>query len=201
MQTQLRLEAFYTFNERFAKIRSKRIKKAVKGITGKRSVEVMNDDEQEASGSKKKRRVNCTKSVNNKSEINEAEESIAFMQKRSSEMSTSKKSRKRKISEKLISSQMENLEPSLSTDGVQSTKKVPYGKGKGKVQRGGKGRGSRRERIDAEMSETSMSDDCGGDQGQKVYGNKSDGLQEVRRVSLTLVAPLTCERMCSMTII
>lgn len=34
MQTQLRLEAFYTFNERFAKIRSQRIKKAIKGISG-----------------------------------------------------------------------------------------------------------------------------------------------------------------------
>nr|GEV09196.1 DNA repair protein UVH3 isoform X1 [Tanacetum cinerariifolium] len=33
-ETQLRLEAFYTFNERFAKIRSKRISKAVKGIAG-----------------------------------------------------------------------------------------------------------------------------------------------------------------------
>jgi hypothetical protein len=29
---QLRLEAFYTFNERFAKIRNQRIKKAIKGI-------------------------------------------------------------------------------------------------------------------------------------------------------------------------
>ncbi|XP_062210269.1 DNA repair protein UVH3 [Phragmites australis] len=34
-ETQLRMEAFYSFNERFAKIRSQRIKKAIKGITGK----------------------------------------------------------------------------------------------------------------------------------------------------------------------
>ncbi|KAG9448758.1 hypothetical protein H6P81_008723 [Aristolochia fimbriata] len=40
-ETQLRLEAFYTFNERFAKIRSQRIKKAVKGITGNRSSDLM----------------------------------------------------------------------------------------------------------------------------------------------------------------
>ncbi|XP_020674035.1 DNA repair protein UVH3 isoform X1 [Dendrobium catenatum] len=33
-ETQLRMEAFYSFNERFAKIRSQRIKKALKGITG-----------------------------------------------------------------------------------------------------------------------------------------------------------------------
>ncbi|XP_038903932.1 DNA repair protein UVH3 isoform X2 [Benincasa hispida] len=42
-ETQLRLEAFYTFNERFAKIRSKRIKKAVKSITGSRSAVLMDD--------------------------------------------------------------------------------------------------------------------------------------------------------------
>eukprot|EP01018_Ginkgo_biloba_P014778 Gb_23486 [translate_table: standard] len=40
-ETQLRLEAFYSFNERFAKIRSRRIQKAVTGITGQRSSEVM----------------------------------------------------------------------------------------------------------------------------------------------------------------
>uniref|UniRef100_A0A0E0KA92 DNA repair protein UVH3 n=1 Tax=Oryza punctata TaxID=4537 RepID=A0A0E0KA92_ORYPU len=38
-KTQLRMEAFYSFNERFAKIRSKRIKKAIKGITGKSFLE------------------------------------------------------------------------------------------------------------------------------------------------------------------
>ncbi|CAN6448080.1 unnamed protein product [Victoria cruziana] len=42
-ETQLRLEAFYTFNERFAKIRSQRIQKAVKGLTGKRSSHLMVD--------------------------------------------------------------------------------------------------------------------------------------------------------------
>eukprot|EP00850_Spirogloea_muscicola_P005046 SM000022S07260 [mRNA] locus=s22:839411:846038:- [translate_table: standard] len=39
--TQMRLEAFYTFNQRFAKIRSKRIQKAVTRIAGKRSEELM----------------------------------------------------------------------------------------------------------------------------------------------------------------
>eukprot|EP00252_Welwitschia_mirabilis_P021245 TRINITY_DN5382_c0_g1_i1.p1 TRINITY_DN5382_c0_g1~~TRINITY_DN5382_c0_g1_i1.p1 ORF type:complete len:1520 (-),score=430.47 TRINITY_DN5382_c0_g1_i1:9-4568(-) len=40
-ETQLRLESFYTFSERFAKIRSRRIQKAVTGITGRRSSELM----------------------------------------------------------------------------------------------------------------------------------------------------------------
>ncbi|KAL6551505.1 hypothetical protein OROGR_007659 [Orobanche gracilis] len=42
-ETQLRLEAFYTFNERFAKIRSKRIKKAVKEITKHKPSELMDE--------------------------------------------------------------------------------------------------------------------------------------------------------------
>ena len=41
LQTQLRLEAFYSFNQRFAKIRSKRIQKAVTRITGHMSSELM----------------------------------------------------------------------------------------------------------------------------------------------------------------
>lgn len=45
VKTQLRLEAFYTFNERFAKIRSKRINQALKGITGKPSLNLAEADE------------------------------------------------------------------------------------------------------------------------------------------------------------
>ncbi|XP_073064133.1 LOW QUALITY PROTEIN: DNA repair protein UVH3-like [Primulina eburnea] len=55
-ETQLRLEAFYTFNERFAKIRSKRIKKAVKGITGNKSSELMDEEMPQQSRVGKKRK-------------------------------------------------------------------------------------------------------------------------------------------------
>ncbi|KAI3754749.1 hypothetical protein L1987_54539 [Smallanthus sonchifolius] len=44
-ETQLRLEAFYNFNERFAKIRSNRISKSVKGIAGSKSSELMDYNE------------------------------------------------------------------------------------------------------------------------------------------------------------
>lgn len=57
-ETQLRLEAFYTFNERFAKIRSKRIKKAVRGITGKKSLDLIDESAQDGPRIKKKRRRN-----------------------------------------------------------------------------------------------------------------------------------------------
>ena len=66
MKTQLRLEAFYSFNERFAKIRSNRIKNAVKGITGKKSLELMDESAQDASKSRKKRRVSPSDSREDK---------------------------------------------------------------------------------------------------------------------------------------
>lgn len=57
MKTQLRLEAFYTFNERFAKIRSKRISKAVKGIAGSKTSESIDYNEVDASSGKKRKKV------------------------------------------------------------------------------------------------------------------------------------------------
>lgn len=54
-ETQLRLEAFYTFNERFAKIRSKRIKQAVKGITGNQSLYLDKADDLQESPAKMKK--------------------------------------------------------------------------------------------------------------------------------------------------
>ncbi|KAI3722327.1 hypothetical protein L2E82_33360 [Cichorium intybus] len=56
-ETQLRLEAFYSFNERFAKIRSKRISKAVKGIAGSKALNLMDDNEVDASNGKKRKKV------------------------------------------------------------------------------------------------------------------------------------------------
>ncbi|CAK8532647.1 unnamed protein product [Lathyrus sativus] len=54
--TQLRLEAFYSFNEKFAKIRSKRINKALKGITGKPPSEGTEEEEGVAGRKKSKRK-------------------------------------------------------------------------------------------------------------------------------------------------
>uniref|UniRef100_A0A6N2LFV9 Uncharacterized protein n=1 Tax=Salix viminalis TaxID=40686 RepID=A0A6N2LFV9_SALVM len=51
-KTQLRLEAFYSFNERFEKIRSKRFKKVVKGITGNQYSDMIDDLVEEVSKSK-----------------------------------------------------------------------------------------------------------------------------------------------------
>ncbi|CAH9090713.1 unnamed protein product [Cuscuta europaea] len=56
-ETQLRLEAFYAFNERFAKIRSTRIKKAVKGMTCSQSLELMDDTAEYTPARKRKQKV------------------------------------------------------------------------------------------------------------------------------------------------
>ncbi|XAR51839.1 Exodeoxyribonuclease I [Bertholletia excelsa] len=72
-ETQLRLEAFYTFNERFAKIRSKRIKKAVRGITGNASSELIDEFGQEASKGRKKRRIGASERGEDKLEKSASE--------------------------------------------------------------------------------------------------------------------------------
>ncbi|KAK3150798.1 hypothetical protein QOZ80_3AG0237930 [Eleusine coracana subsp. coracana] len=59
-ETQLRMEAFYSFNERFAKIRSKRIKKAIKGITGKSFPDTDEPDQDNPKTSKKKEESSST---------------------------------------------------------------------------------------------------------------------------------------------
>lgn len=68
MKTQLRMEAFYSFNERFAKIRSKRIKKAVKGIGGGLSSEVIDHNLQDGPRNGKKKRLAPHETEDNTSE-------------------------------------------------------------------------------------------------------------------------------------
>ncbi|KAM0845234.1 hypothetical protein ACQ4PT_056508 [Festuca glaucescens] len=62
-ETQLRMEAFYSFNERFAKIRSKRVQKAIKGITGKTFSETdeLNEDSPSTSSASKKKEAGPSK--------------------------------------------------------------------------------------------------------------------------------------------
>ncbi|KAK9117156.1 hypothetical protein Sjap_016103 [Stephania japonica] len=151
-ETQLRLEAFYTFNERFAKIRSQRIRKAVKGITGKHSLET-DKLPQEVSKSKKKRKVGISgseKPGTGGSEIGSVEKSSL------------KQSRKRKTSSEALPSEENNSEPSVPQENQQNTAKessrsLRSGRGRGR----GRGKTSgRRKRIvsNHESSECSSSD-------------------------------------------
>ncbi|KAM7280360.1 hypothetical protein ACFE04_007494 [Oxalis oulophora] len=106
-ETQLRLEAFYTFNERFAKVRSKRIKKAVKGITANKSSVLAEDAEQEVSKKPNKRKVRP--SDDNANTRESVEKSTSKKVKKSNVgKATSKKTRKRRDHEEHVTSDSDN---------------------------------------------------------------------------------------------
>ncbi|CAL1391910.1 unnamed protein product [Linum trigynum] len=137
-ETQLRLEAFYTFNERFAKIRSKRIKKAVKGITGKSSSTVLDDVPEEAHELTKKRRATPAES-----ELKSAEGSILSSDHNLSGKSTTKRSKKASTTAKDISSEKEESGQELLSGNRQQTAEGSNkcGRGRGSGGRKGKGKG------------------------------------------------------------
>lgn len=176
----MRLEAFYTFNERFAKIRSKRIKKAVKGITGNQSSELIDDAMQQVSKSRKRRRVSPVKSGDDKSgePSNWKEDIVSQRQSKSMEKSVPKPSRKR---------------PPQTSPGKSTPEQPPRAARRRKTNKQSpgigrrKGHGARRRRRkaspDFEQSETSSSGGNSGNDYQEVDGEKLDRPQQVRRVS------------------
>lgn len=56
LQTQLRIDAFYSFNQRFAKVRSARIQKALRGTTGRLSKEMVDIHSQDGGPPAKKQK-------------------------------------------------------------------------------------------------------------------------------------------------
>lgn len=188
LKTQLRLEAFYTFNERFAKIRSKRIKKAVKGITGNKSLQLMDDSVQDDSKSRKKAKVSQSAAGDDlpgKDSIT-AEAGVGKEETNSTEKSTSKQSRKRR---NRFPSEARNSEPPIKAVGRQNTNKgyTVRGSGRGRVRGQSVGRGRRKQNSGFENAETSSSDEGNNcDSEQEVQVEKHDGPHEVRRVSITV---------------
>ena len=179
VKTQLRLEAFYTFNERFAKIRSKRIKKAVKGITGNQASELMDDPLQEVSKSRKKRRV---------------KESDVQNQSKYLEKSTPKQSRKRRNGGESVPSIEENLETTMEEEGRRNQNRGLRGKGRGRGRGRGRGVGQGRGKRSSGLESCESSEDDSSDE-QEVLVDKIEGPEEVRRVSYNLFyAPLIIMR-------
>ncbi|KAG2261328.1 hypothetical protein Bca52824_068407 [Brassica carinata] len=91
-ETQLRIEAFYSFSERFAKIRSKRIKKAVKGIGGGLLSEVVDHTLQEGPRKGNKKRLSPHETEDNTSEkdLSKTDEKEKNKRKRSEKPSSSR---------------------------------------------------------------------------------------------------------------
>ena len=167
MKTQRRLEEFYTFNERFAKIRSKRIKKAVKGITGKQSLESVDNGVPEVSGSENKKT-----SGHHESEDDQSEKQPQGVQTNYKKKSTPKQSRKRtKPGDVFVS------ESPVSSEGRQVTKtRRTQMSGTGRE----RGRGKRKGSPTYEVPDFSSSND----EEEEVDMETEKGTVQMRRVSL-----------------
>ncbi|KAM7509106.1 hypothetical protein LguiA_019559 [Lonicera macranthoides] len=180
-ETQLRLEAFYTFNERFAKIRSKRIKKAVKGITGNKSLELMDDSVQDDSKSRKKAKVSQIAAGNDLpgEQSITAEAGVGKEETNSTEKSASKQSRKRR---NCFPSEVGNSESPIKAVGRQNTNKGSIGKGRGRARGQSVRRGRMKQNSGFENADTSNSDEGNNcDSKQEVQVEKHEGPHEVRR--------------------
>ncbi|KAF6175950.1 hypothetical protein GIB67_003438 [Kingdonia uniflora] len=145
-ETQLRLEAFYTFNERFAKVRSQRIKKAVKGIRGSRSSELVDVLPQEASKARKKIKVSPSgPELNLVEKIPNGDKII---------IGGSKSSISEKPTPKLFRNRTGGKRTKKGSTGSTRGKGRGRGKGLGK----GKGKGKGKETSHSESTETSSND-------------------------------------------
>jgi len=183
MQTQLRLEAFYTFNERFAKIRSQRIKKAVKGITGKCSTD-LTDNLAPASSSGKMR--GC-----DPSSLDEHKPESCSEVKDNSTRKNSKKPRRQKTESPSIQSENRvggNLSPKegqrIDKSGLTANSRRKRGRGRGRCGKRARGRVRVKEEVlNDDFTEASSSDDCG-DKGEMVkHIQVPEAMPELRRVS------------------
>ncbi|XP_077214440.1 5'-3' exonuclease family protein isoform X5 [Tasmannia lanceolata] len=176
-ETQLRLEAFYTFNERFAKIRSQRIKKAVKGITGNQSSELI-DLEQKGIKSREKRRISPSGAQRNKTQrsFDGLNDGGVGNEGEISEKAASKKRRKQRIESQVMPSEVKQLEPLGQKEGIQNVKKGAIRNVRGRGRGRGVGSRIRKEVPSFESTETSTSD--GSDDGQV---KKTENTSELRR--------------------
>ncbi|KAL2523446.1 DNA repair protein UVH3 [Forsythia ovata] len=176
-ETQLRLEAFYTFNERFAKIRSRRIKKAVQGIAGKQSSRLMDDTVLQKSRSGKKRKVNPTDA-----EANRSGEGSTGLEKAGNgnqintvEKITVKQSKGRQTKEKSNSEQFTMVESCLKN----SKKSNVRGRARGRGQQNGRGR--RKNNSCSGDTETSSDAQSVSEKEQEMQFEKSEESRQVRR--------------------
>ncbi|KAJ4960439.1 hypothetical protein NE237_020349 [Protea cynaroides] len=191
-ETQLRLEAFYSFNERFAKIRSKRIKKALKGITGNQSSGLTTDLPEESSKASKKRRVNPSDPNENKPEnsLYERNDDVTGNEDNVSEKSTKKQSQKKEIGSGPVQSTVGHPNLAIWEESKQDTKEglSRDGRGRGRSRGRGRGRGGRgggqgkgKAIPSFEVTESSASDGSDHDDVQEIQAEGTGGLTAVRR--------------------
>ncbi|CAK7328204.1 unnamed protein product [Dovyalis caffra] len=174
--TQLRLEAFYSFNERFAKIRSKRIKKAVKGITGNQYSDMMDDPVEEVSISRGTSRNISGKSGDNKPRKPSKRTSRSAPGNKSSiEVKSNPKRSRKRTAEEPVFSEAENTEATLR----QCSKRglLRNGKGRGR----GRGRGRGKANLGFEQLDSSSCDADSGHDEHEVHVDVSNSPCELRK--------------------
>ncbi|XP_042502113.1 DNA repair protein UVH3 isoform X2 [Macadamia integrifolia] len=185
-ETQLRLEAFYSFNERFAKIRSKRIKKAVKGITGNQASGFVDDLPEESSKAAKKRRVD-PRGPNENEPVNslyQRNDTVTGDDDNVSENSTKKQSEKKGIGSEPEQSAVGHPDLAIWEESRQKNeerlRRDGRGRGRGKGRGGrGMGQGKRKASPAFVLTESSPSDSSNDE--QEVQGEDTGRLTSVRR--------------------
>ncbi|XP_073261818.1 DNA repair protein UVH3 isoform X3 [Populus alba] len=177
-ETQLRLEAFYSFNERFAKIRSKRIKKAVKGITGNQYSDMMDDPVEEVS---KSRTGNLSgKSGDNEPQTHSKRTARNAPGNKSSFLEKSKPKRSRKrTAEEPVFPEVENTEATVRQCSDRGFLRNRKGRGRGQGR--GRGRGRGKANLCFEQSDSSSCDVDSGHDEHEVHVYESSGPHELRK--------------------
>ncbi|KAI9084232.1 hypothetical protein K1719_033739 [Acacia pycnantha] len=195
-ETQLRLEAFYTFNERFAKIRSKRIKKAVKGITGDHPSEFTDDPAGELAKSRKNETgIPAGLGISKSETFKGTGESPADMKplnlkqsrKRKNSGDTVVKTQSRKKGKLSAPASASGLpEVDVQTGAEQAQPSDDNGLSRNRSNKGrGKGarvpRGRRKRSLGTDSRKITSSDSEGDDHEPEVHGINSRGTEGVRR--------------------
>lgn len=202
------MEAFYSFNERFAKIRSKRIKKAVKGITGKNPADLTDDSAEGLLKSRKNERGISVEPGDNKLDDSKGTEGSLECRKKSNTKQSRKRkndgdnfakapSRKKKITDgpsaPAGTSEVENLHTCMQTEEECDAKTLIWnksGRSRGRGRGSGRGvgvkRGREKESLSFQSCETSSSSSDTDDHGASLHVDLSKIPQDVRRVSFIL---------------
>ncbi|XP_028756680.1 DNA repair protein UVH3 isoform X2 [Neltuma alba] len=188
-ETQLRLEAFYTFNERFAKIRSKRIKKAVKGITGNHYSEFTNESGEDLSKSRKNEtgipaELGISKSETFKgtreSPADKKPVNLKQSRKRKNFGDTVAKTQSRKKGKLNAPASPSGL-PEVVVQTGEEPEKGRSRSSKGREKGGRVPRGRRKRSLGIDSRKITSSDSDSDDHEPEVHGKNSRGTEEIRR--------------------
>lgn len=182
MKTQLRLEAFYTFNERFAKIRSKRIKQAVKGITGKQSSDLEKANDLQENPGKMEKKARASGNTRKKS-VSKRKDHVVGVRNSSAKKLKSQQEKENK--EEGLSTEVGSI--GLCTEAEKQSKSdAGSSRVRGRGRRAAAGRGRRKENSDSECDETSIHDHKSSSDEHELLPENMELPDSVRRVCLSL---------------